>query len=128
MPNPLPLPITLSFIALCSIALLPLISWVGLRRAAVRTLHGSGDDPMLQRRIRIHGNFIETAPLSILAVLGGELLQFPPPLLWTAVASFAFGRLLHGVLFDSTKRGISMLFTTGPALLLGVAILIELWT
>ena len=127
MPDPIPFPITLTFVALCSIAMLPLISWIGLRRAAVQTLHGHGDDPALRRRIRIHGNFIETAPLAILAVWGGELLQFPSLALWAAVGSFALGRLLHAALFDSTRRGLAMLFTTGPALFLGVAILIVLW-
>ncbi|MEP3050309.1 MAG: MAPEG family protein [Erythrobacter sp.] len=120
-------PITATFVAICAIVMFLLIAWVGLRRGAIKALHGDASDAALRKRIRIHGNFIETAPLVALAIWASEAMEFPQIWLWLSVASFFLGRVLHAIWFEKTVRGIAMLFTTLPAMGLGAAILLKLW-
>ncbi len=45
--------------------------------------------------------------------------------LWATVAAFFAGRVLHAVRFDHKDRAFGMLLTTGPALALGIAVLLH---
>lgn len=108
------------FVALCALILFALTAWVGLRRGAVGILRGTGTDPVLEKRSRMHGNFIENAPITALAVLMAELLGLASLWLWIAVASFFVGRLLHFALYDHKARGAGMLLTQAPGALLGL--------
>ena len=121
------LPVTLSFVALCGLALLPMTAWIGLHRGAVRVLRGDGGDPVLFKRIRIHGNFIENAPLTTLTLAGAEALGLAAFWLWIGVASFVAGRILHYMHYDRSSRGIGMLLTTLPAGAWGAWILWRVW-
>ena len=103
----------ISFVALCGAAMFFMVAWIGI-------LRGHGGDPVLEKRIRIHGNFAETAPLTALALLSAEMLGMPDAWLWLAVATYAAGRIWHFVRYDSEDRGGGMALSTGPALMLGL--------
>jgi hypothetical protein len=121
------LPVTFTFAALCSIAMMVLVGWIGLKRGALNVLRGDGGDPILFKRIRIHGNFVETAPLAILCTAAAESLGANTAWLWVAVVSYAAGRVLHVLLYDLKSRNIALTLTTLPFLLLGLFILHRLW-
>ncbi len=125
--DPLELNVAFTFIAVCAGSLLFLIAAVGQSRRSARVLRGDGGDRELFKRIRIHGNFIENAPLMALVILSAEMLGIADPWLWAAVASFFAGRIHHFIRYDSAKRALGMVLTTAPALALGVAVLFRLW-
>lgn len=121
------LPVTLTFIALCAALLMPLTGWIGIYRGSRDILRGDGGDPVLFKRIRAHGNFIETAPLIAMAIFAAEWLGLERGWLWAAVLSFFVGRALHWVMYDLKVRGAAMTFVTAPGLLLGGWVLFTLW-
>lgn len=120
-------PVTLSFVALCGIALTPLTSMIGLYRAKIGVLRGDGGDQVLFKRIRMHGNFIETAPIVALSLAGAEALGLAAVWLWLGFISFWAGRVLHYFLYDMKARGFSMTLTTLPPLCWGTFVLWRLW-
>ena len=121
-------PVTLTFIALAAAALLPLTAWIGIYRGKVGILRGHGDDPVLFKRTRIHANFVETAPLTILSVFAAEGLGMAQVWLWASVFAYLAGRIGHYALYDDKRRGVPMVLTTGPGFLLGIWVLLKLWT
>lgn len=127
MPNPHDLNVAFTFIAVCAGSLFFMTAAVGLRRRSTGVLRGDGGDTALFKRIRIHGNFIENAPLMALVLLAAEMLGIADAWLWLAVASFVAGRIYHCVRYDAVDRGFAMVLTTGPALALGVAVLVQAW-
>ncbi|GAA3863291.1 MAPEG family protein [Celeribacter arenosi] len=126
--TPTDIPVTLTFIAICAALLVPFTAWIGTYRGAHNILRGDGGDPVLFKRIRAHGNFIETAPLIALAIFAAETMGLSAGWLWAAVASFAIGRVMHWVIYDNKARGGAMFLVTAPGLLLGVWVLLRLWT
>jgi len=58
----LPLHITLLFIGVFALIQVPLTVFVGYRRAKTGVQFFDGGDPILLRRMRAHGNYIETVP------------------------------------------------------------------
>lgn len=121
------MPVALTFIGLCGLALLPMSGWIGVHRGSVRVLRGDGGDPVLFKRIRIHGNFIENAPITGMTLAGAELLGLAAPWLWIGFAAFFAGRIAHYRLYDRPSRGIGMLLTTLPAAVWGAWILWRVW-
>jgi uncharacterized membrane protein YecN with MAPEG domain len=67
---------------------------VNLRRR-LRVGLGDGGHPALQQAIRVHGNFIEYAPLSLVLILILELGQTSGWALHGLGAALFVGRLLH---------------------------------
>ncbi|HEV7344745.1 MAG TPA: MAPEG family protein [Devosia sp.] len=122
------LPVTFTFMAVCAALLMPLTGWIGVYWGSRGILRGDGGDPILFKRIRAHGNFIETAPLIAMALLAAEWLGLAQLWLWAAVGSFFIGRLLHWVMYDNKMRGGPMILVTAPGLLLGGWVLYTLWT
>lgn len=120
-------PVTLTFVAMCGLVLLPMTAWIGMYRDSIRILRGDGGNPVLSKRIRIHGNFIENAPITALTLGGAELLGLGPVWLWLGLAAFVAGRIVHYVLYDRPSRGIGMLLTTLPAAAWGAWILWTVW-
>jgi hypothetical protein len=123
----LEIPVTLTFIAMCGLALLPMTGWIGVHRASERILRGDGGDPVLFKRIRIHGNFIENAPITALTLGGAEMLGLASMWLWLGLAAFVAGRIVHYLLYDRPSRGIGMTLTTLPAAAWGGWILWTVW-
>lgn len=125
--SPIPLPVTLTFVSISAAMLLPLTAWIGLYRRKISVLRGDGGDPALFKRTRIHGNFVENAPLFALAMTGAEALGLGAPWLWSSFCAFVVGRILHYMLYDTTARGLGMLLTTLPAFVWGAWILSRIW-
>lgn len=121
----LTLPVTFTFISLFAISLFVMTGWIGTRRAG--TLRGDGGDPVLFKRVRIHGNLAENAPAFALVLAASEITGLEQVWLWAALASFVIGRVVHFVLYDSELRGSGMLLTSGPGLLMGVWLLTQAW-
>jgi uncharacterized membrane protein YecN with MAPEG domain len=62
-------PVTTAFFAgLFALTYVGLSGWVVAGRVATDTLHGQGDDPGLEKRIRAQANFGEYVPLALLLV------------------------------------------------------------
>lgn len=120
-------PVALTFVALCGMVLLPMTGWIGLYRGGVRVLRGDGGNTVLFKRIRVHGNFIENAPITALTLVGAEALGLSAFWLWAGVTAFIVGRLGHYVLYDRPSRGIFMGLITFPAFAWGVWILWHVW-
>lgn len=124
---PFILPVTFTFIALCAIVLLAMTAWVGTQRGVAKALRGDAGDPVLFKRSRIHGNFVENAPIAALTLGAAEMLGMGPLWLWLAFVAFFAGRILHYFMYDMKTRGFPMILTQAPGLVLGVWILWKLW-
>ncbi len=66
-----------------------------MARGAARRLIGPIEDERLNRRLRVHGNFAEYAPMAIVLLAFAELRGTPPAILHAACAALVAGRLLH---------------------------------
>jgi len=91
------LPITSILVGLAAILLVLLSVPISLRRQGARIAHGDGGDPDLMRRVRAHGNFIEYAPLGLLAVALVELCGYQPAVVWGVGGGLLAGRALHAL-------------------------------
>ena len=114
------IPVTTTFIALYAIVLVPLTAWIGLLRGKIAVLRGHGDNAVLEKRIRYHGNLIENAPAMALVLAASEMLGLTAWALWAAVGAFILGRILYFNLFDKEMRALAMSVTQFPAALLAI--------
>lgn len=119
------LPVTFTFVSVLAILMIPLTGWVGMRRG--ETLRGDGGDPVLFKRIRIHGNLMENAPLFVLVLGAAEATGLGTPWLWLAIMTFIVGRGLHYALYDTQQRGLAMLVTLLPGVFMGLWLLVQVW-
>ena len=93
-----PLPITSLLTGGLLILLVVLSGMVTARRAALGGLEfGDGDDDLLRRRIRAHGNLVEIAPMVVLGVGLLEYAGAPDAFVMAAAVIFLLGRLLHAL-------------------------------
>ena len=67
---------------------------IGVRRSSGVGL-GDGGDRRLLRRLRVHGNFAEYAPLAIILMALAELQSTPAVILHLIGATLVAGRLIH---------------------------------
>lgn len=116
--------VSFTFVALCTFVPFVLTGWIGARRGKLDVLRGHGDDATLFLRSRIHGNFVENAPIVALALLVGELAGIGDGWLWAVVGTFFVGRVLHAMRFDHKDRALGMTLSTAPSFALGVAVLL----
>ncbi|MCC9623968.1 MAPEG family protein [Thalassospira sp. MA62] len=93
----LPLPVTICITAIFALMLTGLSVLVSLRRKDLKVLSGDGDDAILHRRMRAHGNFIENAPLAILLVLALEAVLATSETIWLVALVLIISRLLHAI-------------------------------
>jgi len=121
------LPVTFTFVSVLAILLIPMTGWVGVLRGNKGVLRGDGGQPDLFKRIRIHGNLMENAPLFALVLGASEAAGLGALWLWIAITVFATGRILHFMLYDSKTRGVAMLVTLLPGCLMGGWLLTILW-
>lgn len=82
------LPVTSVYAALCGLLLLVLSARVVFLRRSARIGIGTGDHPELTRRIRVHGNAIETMPMVLILLLLAEASGSPAWLLHACGAGF----------------------------------------
>lgn len=66
-------------------------------RIRLRISIGDGNNPELQRMIRVFGNFIEYVPLGLIMLIGLEIAQAPTWYIHFCGMTLLLGRLLHAV-------------------------------
>lgn len=104
------------YTALNILLLLGLSFRVGQIRIGEKVSLGDGDNDLLYRRIRAHGNFTEYAPLSLIALFFMANLLAAPIVMHLAGAAFIIGRILHAAGMEAPKasgkgRVIGMILT-----------------
>ena len=65
---------------------------------------GTGNDPVLEARIRAHGNFAEYAPLGLILMLIAEMQGTSSIWLHLVGVLLLVGRLMHGINFSFAIR------------------------
>jgi uncharacterized protein len=90
---------TMPITALYASLLVPLFILLSVRvirwRREAKVAVGDGGDAVLLRRMRVHANFAEYVPLTLLMLALAESLQAPALLLHLCGASLVAGRLSH---------------------------------
>lgn len=99
--------------------------WLQLRIIAIRVSHkievGDGGDDRMQRRMRAHLNFAETAPILLLLIALIEYSLGTSPWLWGAAITFLVARVLHPIGMDGflparqAGMGLTLLLTIALA-------------
>jgi hypothetical protein len=89
------LAITPLFVAVFLVVQVLITNVVGYRRLKTGIHFLDGGDVALTRRMRAHGNFIETVPMALLGMLTAELTGSPATVLWIGGALLLSGRLWH---------------------------------
>jgi uncharacterized membrane protein YecN with MAPEG domain len=89
--------ITLLFASLHALLLLALLARISRHRHGRRIGFGDGGDPLLARKIRVHGNFIEHVPMALLLMALLESCGLPAPWLWALGTTLLLGRALHAI-------------------------------
>ena len=98
--------IALLFASLHVLLMLALLVPVARHRHAQRIGLGTGGDAALERKIRVHGNFIENVPFALVLLALLELCGLPAAWLWTLGVAMLVARTLHAVGF-SRRSGYS---------------------
>lgn len=70
---------------------------VSLRRGSTKTFTGSGDDDVLARRVRAHGNFAEWVPLTLILLALIEMIGAPSLAIHVFGVAIVVGRVLHSL-------------------------------
>ena len=89
------LPVTSFYASLLALIYLYLTAQVILHRRSQQIGIGDGGDELLQRLIRVHGNFAEYVPLTLLLLAILEISTEIPWLIHLFCASLVIGRVLH---------------------------------
>ena len=97
---------------------------IGLRRSARVTL-GDGGDPGLRRRMRVHANFAEYAPFTLLLMGLAESLHASQSTLYAPGGCLVAGRLLHALGVSQAKE-IILIRTAGMTLTLSAIVIAAL--
>lgn len=114
---------TVLFIGIFALIQIPLTVLVGFRRVQTGIQFMDGGDQQLLQRMRAHGNYTETVPITLLAMAAAEFAQAPDWLLWTGGSSLLIGRLMHATILVvkgwGLPRAIGMVLTFMPMALFG---------
>lgn len=114
---------TAALMALMSIKLT--LDIVKLRRAE-RVVIGDGGSDRLAQAVRLHGNFIEHAPITLIVVGFAELLGAWWPSVLLACGFLVAGRVLHARTFKGGEHNLNVrslgMRLNLLALLLGIAL------
>ena len=128
--------ITLFYAGLSGLLLLALSFQVVALRRRFQVGLGTGEQPQLERVIRVHANFCEHVPLALLILLTLELsAAFPSLLLHALGLALVVGRVLHAWGLSQTAgvskgRFIGTLMTWSMILvgsLLAVGVALGVW-
>jgi len=127
------LQITALYAGILALILLGLSANVSRLRRQAQVGIGHGDNPALERAVRVHGNFTEYVPLGLLLVALCELNGAPVWGLHALGAALLVGRILHAVglggsagvtlprLFGTTLTWLVLLFGGLACLYLALA-------
>jgi uncharacterized protein len=121
--------ITLLFASLHVLLMLVLLARISRHRHGQKIGLGDGGDAILNRKIRVHGNFVEHAPIALLVLGLLELCGLPAAWLWTFGSALLLGRAMHAVgLSGSGGYSIGRFWGTGLTWLVLLAMAIAgLW-
>ena len=89
--------ITLLFASLHVLLMLVLLARISRHRHGQRIGLGDGGDAVLNRKIRVHGNFVEHAPIALLLLGLLELCGLQAVWLWTFGSALLLGRIMHAI-------------------------------
>jgi uncharacterized membrane protein YecN with MAPEG domain len=109
------MPITALFGGLLAPLYIVLALRVMIVRRAARIALGDGGDAALARRVRVHANFGEYAPLTLVLMGLAESLHAAHATLYSIGACLAAGRLLHAIGVSQAKE-IFLIRTVAVAL------------
>lgn len=98
------LPITMTLAGASAILTIWLAARVSRVRRQVKVSVGDGGNEALLRRIRAHGNYVETMPLTIILVGLIELAGGDNRILWAATIVYILARILHAFGMDGDHR------------------------
>ncbi len=87
--------ITLLFVSLHVLLMLLLLARISVHRHDKKIGLGDGGDAVLSRKVRVHGNFIENAPLALLMLGLLELCGLPALWIWVLGTALLLGRIMH---------------------------------
>lgn len=76
------------------------IGWRRLQKVEL----GHGDDSQLLRRMRVHANFAEYVPFTLLLMAMAESMTAPRPLIHIAGLTLIAGRLMHAYSLSQTPH------------------------
>ena len=111
-------PITILFIAVFALFQIPITISVGLQRVKTGIQFLDGGNETLLKRMRAHGNFTETVPISLLAMAAAEASGAPDYLIWGTGTALLLGRAVHYYTLvtagEGTGRAAGMLLTILP--------------
>ncbi|HTO06761.1 MAG TPA: MAPEG family protein [Myxococcota bacterium] len=88
-------PITALWAGLLGLLMLALAIQVVRTRVSQKVGFGDGGNPLMQQRIRVHGNFIEYVPMVLLLMLVLEIDGTSPGVLHALGGGLFAARLLH---------------------------------
>ncbi len=88
-------PVTTLYAAVLGLLLIVLSDLVTRSRRRSRVSIGHGDDPLLERTMRAHGNFVEYVPLGLILLLLIEVKHPDPWVVHLFGLMLLLGRLLH---------------------------------
>ncbi len=97
--------VTAFFVSVLIVMHVVLTMRVALYRREKRISLSDGDDRVLRRRIRAHGNFTETVPIILVGMLVCELMAAPLWLLVGGGLALLVGRLCHAYILVTKEYG-----------------------
>ena len=120
--------ITALYAAILGLMHVSLTSYVVFGRWRYGVSLGDGAEKEMQRRIRAHGNFTETTPISLILLYFAEQHLFTQQEIWTHTFGLmmVIGRILH-VVGMTRKRSVNRFRQVGMTLSLGAMSLLSLW-
>jgi uncharacterized membrane protein YecN with MAPEG domain len=123
--------ITVLFIALFAILQIPATFFVGVKRLGAKIYFGDGGDQAMLQRIRAHGNYTETVPISLLAMAAADYAGASDAVLWAGGFALLVGRVTHFLTIGLTDgvgpgRAAGMILTFLAMLLFAGSALIQL--
>jgi uncharacterized membrane protein YecN with MAPEG domain len=86
---------TITFVAIFALMQMVITFLAGSARIKNEVHFYDEGDVDLRRRVRAHGNFTETIPITLMAMAGAELMGVSTALLWFFGAALLVGRLWH---------------------------------
>ena len=119
------LPITLTVAGAAALINIWLMIRVGQVRTSEKIRVGDGGNEKVIRRMRAHGNYIESAPFVLVLIGAIELASTTSPVwLWIVGGLYLLGRVAHGVGMDDGRFGKGRMIGTIVTMLvlLGLAI------
>lgn len=90
-----PIPVTTAAVGVLALAQVPLTVLVSYLRGKTGIQFLDGGNDTLLRRIRAHANFVETVPITLLAMACAELAGASSGALWRGAACLVLGRAIH---------------------------------